>query len=189
MKIMNLTEDSTLYTSNVFFIMGEWNTLSDLNTLVDVGSDIKIIDRLEKMNTGLGKHKVDQVIITHSHSDHIAILPEIIKAFHPKVYAFNTHVKGITHTLADGDRIRIGDEFFEVFHLSAHSYDSICLFNDQTGILFAGDTHFPIEFENQALQMENALAISRLKMKTIKKIYYGHGPVQDCQLRPCSVQK
>ena len=81
MRITNLTEDSKLYTSNVFLILGTWNTVEDITTLVDVGSDYTIINKIEGINTGLGKKKIDQVILTHSHSDHAAILSKIKDAF------------------------------------------------------------------------------------------------------------
>jgi len=156
--------------------MGTWNTIDDITTLVDVGSDELIIKKIEAINTGLGKRKIDQVILTHSHSDHAALLPIIKETFHPRVCAFNSHLKGIDQILRDGDTIRIGEQFFEVFHITAHSYDSICLFGDQEGILFAGDTSFPIEFENEVLTNENEQVLSRLREKTIKIVYYGHGP-------------
>jgi glyoxylase-like metal-dependent hydrolase (beta-lactamase superfamily II) len=178
MKIKNLTEDSKLYTSNVFFVMGEWNTIEDITTLIDVGSDKMIIEKIEKMNTGLGKRKVDQVIITHSHSDHVSIIDDVIKAFHPKVYAFNSYLKGVDQVLNDGDKLRIGELIFEVYHITAHSYDSICLYNEDTGVLFAGDTNFPIEFENSELKKENDGPISRLNRKNVRTVYNGHGPEQ-----------
>lgn len=178
MRIFNLTEDSKLYTSNVYFVLGEWNTLSDTNTLIDVGSDPLTIEKLNAMNTGLGKRKVDQVILTHSHSDHAAILPEIIQHFNPVVYAFNVHLKGVNHVIKDGDSIRIGEKYFEVIHLTLHSYDSVCLYCEEDGLLFSGDTNFPLEFENGQLKDENQYAVSRLSESRIRTIYPGHGPLQ-----------
>ena len=70
MKIMNLTKNSKMYTSNVFLVLGAWKTVDDVNTLIDVGRDKSIIRKIENINTGLGKKKIDQVILTHSHSDH-----------------------------------------------------------------------------------------------------------------------
>lgn len=175
MKITNLTENSKLYTSNVYLVLGTWNTVDDINTLIDVGSDIATIHKIENINTGLGKNKVDQVIITHSHSDHAAILLAIKDAFNPTICAFNSHLNGIDKILRDGDILRIGEQLFEVFHISAHSYDSICLFGETEGILFAGDTSFPIEFENDILKNENAHVLSRLHEKNIKVVYPGHG--------------
>ena len=179
MKISNLTEDSKIYTSNVFLVMGTWNTIDDITTLIDVGSDEMVISKIESINTGLGKKKVDQVILTHSHSDHAAMLPKIKEAFNPQICAFNSHLKGIDRILRDGEVIRIGEQYFEVFHITAHSYDSICLFGEHEGILFAGDTTFPIEFENDVLKKENEAVLSRLNERTVKILYHGHGPLHD----------
>jgi glyoxylase-like metal-dependent hydrolase (beta-lactamase superfamily II) len=179
MKITNLTEDSKIYTSNVYLVLGTWNTLDDINTLIDTGSDESIVKKIQFHNTGLGKRKIDQVIITHSHSDHTALLPLIKETFHPKVYAFNSHLKGVDQVLKDGDFIRIGEQRFEVFHITSHSYDSICLYGETEGILFAGDTTFPIEFENERLKEENRNVLLRLKQKVVKTVYYGHGAAYD----------
>lgn len=177
MKIINLTEDSKIYTSNVYLVMGQWNTVKDLNTLIDVGSDLSIIGKIENINTGLGKNKIDQVVLTHSHSDHSAILYDIKEIYEPKVYAFNTQLKYVDKKLNDGDEIQIGDKYFEVFHITTHSYDSICLFCKENGILFSGDTNFPVQFDNPTLKMENIEVLERLEKKIIKIIYPGHGRI------------
>ena len=179
MKIWNLTENSNIYTSNVFLVLGDWNTVDDKNTLIDVGSDISIISKLQNMHTGLGKNKIDQVILTHGHSDHSALLPEIKKTFNPKIYAFNFHIKGIDYQLNDGDKLQVGDRIFEIFHITAHSYDSVCLYCERDGVLFAGDTNFPLEFENPMLEAENSFALSRLVGKPVNLVYNGHGPAID----------
>jgi glyoxylase-like metal-dependent hydrolase (beta-lactamase superfamily II) len=189
MKIFNLNEDTKIYSSNVFFVLGDWNTVDDLNTLIDVGSDINIIKKIEDMHTGLGKNKIDQVIITHSHSDHTAILDEIKKAFNPIIYGFNTHLKGIDRQLKDGDILKVADRVFEVFHITAHSYDSICLYCQQDGVLFAGDTNFPVEFENEMLEAENSYVLSRLLGKPVNLVYNGHGPVQNYKNIKFVIQK
>lgn len=175
MKIFNLTEKSQLYTSNAFLVLGTWNAIDDINTLIDTGSDDTIIQRIEAINTGLGKRKIDQVILTHSHSDHTAALQVVKTAFNPKVLAFNAHLKNVDQTIGDGDVLKIGDAQFEVFHITAHSYDSICLYCETEGILFSGDTTFPIDFENKALSEENEGVLQRLAGKQVKIMYPGHG--------------
>ena len=144
-----------------------------------MGRDKSIIRKIENINTGLGKKKIDQVILTHSHSDHAGLLPVIKAIFNPKIYAFNSHLKGIDQTLRDGDKLRLGEKQFEVFHITAHSNDSICLLCEDEGILFAGDTSFPIEFDNPDLDKENSYVLSRLHGKNIKTVYYGHGPARN----------
>lgn len=182
MKIFNLTENSRLYTSNVFLILGTWNTLDDVTTLVDVGSDESIIYKIEHFNTGLGKRKIDQVILTHSHSDHAAILPAIKEAFNPRVCAFNSHLRGIDQTLKDGDVLRIGEQQFDVIHTPVHSYDSICLFCKEDGSLFVGDTPIPNDF--QIHNTINNYPESLLKnWNFVKTIYAGHGDVKQKLLK------
>lgn len=170
MKIFNLTADTKIYTSNVYLIMGEWNTIDDLNTLIDVGQDSEIFNKIDFLNTGLGKNKVDQVILTHSHYDHAGIIDKVIDKYSPKVYANNQNIKGLTKQLCDGDKIKAGDSIFEVFHVTSHSSDSICLFCKEEGIMFSGDTSFPIDPVNKQ-------AIERMKNLNVKKIYPGHGNV------------
>ncbi|MEA1943993.1 MAG: MBL fold metallo-hydrolase, partial [Euryarchaeota archaeon] len=69
MKVLNLTSDSKMYTSNVYLITGTWNAIDDLNTLVDVGRDPSVIEKINNASTGVGKKRVEQVVLTHSHYD------------------------------------------------------------------------------------------------------------------------
>ncbi len=39
MKIINLSENSTMCTSNVYLVLGTWNNPDNINTLIDVGSE------------------------------------------------------------------------------------------------------------------------------------------------------
>jgi len=189
MKIYCLNQDSKVYTSNVFLILGEWNAIDDVNTLIDVGSDQNIIQVIEQVNTGLGKRKIDQVILTHSHSDHSGILLLIKNLYKPVVYAFNRYLPGVDKILGDGDNIKIGERMFEVFHITSHSFDSICLYNHDEQVLFAGDTTFPIEFDNKILEEENKTTLLRLCKNEVNKIYYGHGPVQSYSNRTFKLKK
>jgi glyoxylase-like metal-dependent hydrolase (beta-lactamase superfamily II) len=48
-----------------------------------------------------------------------------------------------TGVLDEGDRIELGDRSLEVLHTPGHSADSICLLDEDRGLLFAGDTLDP----------------------------------------------
>ncbi len=45
-----------------------------------------------------------------------------------------------SRTLSDGDVIDLGDRALRVLHTPGHSGDSICVYDEQSGILFGGDT-------------------------------------------------
>lgn len=175
MKILNLTEDSKLYTSNVYLGTGNWNTMSDMNTLIDVGRDPSVIEKIYKASTGVGKHKVEQIILTHSHYDHTGILNMVKKEFNSVVLAYSKSLDGVDIILNGGEMIRIGDLLFEVIYAPGHSNDSICLYNGEEKILFAGDS--PIVVNSADGKYEDAFItiIEKLVKLPIETIYLGHG--------------
>ena len=140
MRIVTLENSGQVYTSQVYLVLGGASRLEDVNTLVDVGQDPAILASIERAPTGVGKWPVEQVVLTHGHSDHCALLPRVREAFHPKVFAFSPNIDGVDGLLRDGDTIKMGDEDFEVIHTPGHSSDSICLYNEAEGVLFAGDS-------------------------------------------------
>lgn len=154
---------------------GTNNTLSDVNTLIDVGRDPKILAILPDESTGVGKRAVEQVIITHNHYDHTGMLTAIIERYHPRVCAFSPHVQGIDVVLRDKDEITVGDRIFEIIHIPGHSSDSICLYCKQDGALFAGDTPVIIRFAGDTYSTGFLQALERISRKNVRTIYFGHG--------------
>jgi len=175
MKVLNLTERSQVYTSNVYFVLGTWNALPDINTLVDVGRDPLIIDVIKHTSTGLGKKRVEQVILTHSHYDHAGLLPMIRSTFKPVVYGFSKYLEGVEQLVRDGDKLQCGDSLFEVIHTPGHSTDSICLYCEEERVLFAGDTPLIIRRSGDTYQREFVRALEKLCQRHIDTIYFGHG--------------
>jgi glyoxylase-like metal-dependent hydrolase (beta-lactamase superfamily II) len=175
MKIINLTEDSKIYTSNAYLVLGTWNALADMNTLVDVGRDSMIIDKINNINTGVGKRRIDQVILTHNHYDHVGLLPLIREFFNPKIYGFSSHIEGIDQILKSGDTMRIGDRDFEVFHAPGHSSDSILLYCKEEGVLFNGDVSLAIRAIGGTYDPLFKDILGFLIHENIKAIYMGHG--------------
>ncbi len=185
MKILNLTQDSQVYTSNVFLILGNWNALPDVNTLVDVGRDPAVIEKIFATSTGVGKKRVEQVILTHSHYDHTGLLPLILEQFHPAVYAFSPYLEHAHHTLHDGETLKIGDRRFEIIHTPGHSHDSICLYCEEEKALFAGDSPLIIHRPGDTYQEDFILALEKISQRDIETIYFGHGPAikEHCNAR------
>jgi glyoxylase-like metal-dependent hydrolase (beta-lactamase superfamily II) len=180
MKIFNVTEGSQIYTCNAYLLLGAWNTLHDLNTLIDVGCEPEIIRRIRGIYTGVGKKEIEQVILTHNHMDHTGSLKLIREHFSPKVYAF-TPGEGVDELLADGQCLRIADNECEIIHVPQHSYDSVCIYFKEEHILFAGDTPLVIRGTDGSYEAPFIRALERLVRMKIESIYFGHGqPLIGC---------
>lgn len=182
MGVLNLTHSSPMYTSNVYLVLGTWKAMEDVNTLVDVGRDPSILEKIKEVPTGVGKPKVGQVLLTHSHYDHVSLLYLICEAFNPVVYAFSPSLPDVDHLLEDGNTLRIGDRVFEVIHTPGHSGDSVCLYCGENGMLFAGDTPMDIRSVGGTYEEGFITALENLCRKDIRSIYLGHGApiLSDC---------
>ena len=169
-----LNNNNGVYTCNVYLVLGTWNALEDVNTLVDTGSDGNLLPEVEKIYTGVGKKGVDRVILTHDHFDHSGGLPAINKKYKPEVYAFSgDHMKYLP--LTDGQIIRMGDRDFEVIHAPGHSSDSICLYCKDERVLFSGDTSIQINSPGGTYEKAFVNALERLSTLDVETIYPGHG--------------
>ncbi len=175
MKIIQIKGSDHVYTSNVFLILGDWKRIEDINTLVDVGSDPGIVHTIDQLNTGIGKNSVEQVIITHNHSDHTSILPLIRKTFNPKIYAFSQFLEGVDQVLKNGDKLRVGDRTCEIIHTPGHSSDSISLYIEEDEVLLVGDAPLVIRSVGGAYEDDFVQALKGLCQRKIRKIYFGHG--------------
>lgn len=175
MRVTNLTENSDIYTSNVYLVRGTWNTLDDINTLVDVGRDVRIIQALHEAATGVGKKVLERVVLTHSHYDHCEMLADVKEQFGPEVIAASSSLKLVDHVLRMNQKIRIGDMDFEVLMCDAHSSDSACFYSADSGVLFSGDT--PLVIQNPGITYSGEYQeILRYLVKTgVSTIYPGHG--------------
>jgi glyoxylase-like metal-dependent hydrolase (beta-lactamase superfamily II) len=175
MRIVMLEHSGLIYTSEAYLVLGGRSRVEDVNTLVDVGQDPAILASIERAPTGVGKWAVEQVVLTHNHSDHCALLPQVREAYHPKVFAFSPNTAGVDCLLRDGDTIQMGDEHFEVIHTPGHSSDSICLYNQTEGVLFAGDSPVLITSPAETHEAGFLAALAKLCARDVRRIYFGHG--------------
>jgi len=185
MRIVTLENSGEVYSSQAYLVLGDSSRLDDVNTLVDVGQDPAILASIERAPTGVGKWPVEQVVLTHNHSDHTALLPQVREAFHPKVFAFSPNTDGVDCLVRDGDTIKMGDAYFEVIHTPGHSSDSICLYNRAEGVLFAGDTPVVNASATGTYEPEFLAALEKVCARDVRTIYFGHGPplTENCNER------
>jgi len=168
-----MTRDKNVYSCNSYLVLGDWNRIEDMNTLIDAGSHGTLIKDIERTSTGLGKQPLMQIVLTHSHSDHTAGLMEIKKKFNPTVYAF-TMFEGVDKLLVNGQMLVIADQEFEVIHTPEHSNDSVCFYCAKEKVLFSGDTPLHIMTPGGSYEEDFILVLERLDRLGIKTIFSGH---------------
>jgi glyoxylase-like metal-dependent hydrolase (beta-lactamase superfamily II) len=173
MKVLELKNNSLVYSCKVYFVRGTWNAISDINTLIDVGTDDFIIKEIHGLSTGVGKKRVEQVIITHEHFDHAGGLMKIKKEFNPHVISFSK-LPGVDEIAYNNMKIKIGDRNAVIIHTPGHSNDSICIYIPDEKILFSGDTPLNIKSPGGSYSKEYVKVLEHIESLDIDVIYSGH---------------
>ena len=177
MKIIQLDKNPAVYTCNSYLILGSRNGHDDINTLVDPGMDGSVIEQIERLSSGYGKKAVQQIILTHNHSDHAGGVASLKRQYGARVLAFSDGPE-VDELLRKGQGITVGDGTMEIIHTPEHSADSICLFHRESGVLFSGDTQLRYRNTGKSLSPESLLTLKNLGELPIQTAYTGHnGPV------------
>ena len=158
------------------------------------GSFNKVSILLEKRRL-----KLTAVWITHSHWDHVADCRRFVDEYAVHVYVHKLDADNLTHPgsdgipswvpiqpvenatfVADGEKLRCGDQEWEVIHTPGHSLGSVCFYNEHDGRLISGDTLFKGTMGNVSfptsdpdLMNETLRRLGQLPPET--EVYPGHG--------------
>lgn len=147
--------------SNITFIQsGNSHVLIDAGT----GMNYHALDK-ELQNLGSSLSQLTDIVLTHSHIDHIGGVIPIVEEGSPKIHLHKAEAEPINKgnmsqtlsntfgvdlpplkiegLLEEGMILEFGDVKLEVFHTPGHSLGSICMMILDTGILITGDTLFP----------------------------------------------
>ena len=143
--------------------------------VVDPSESGPIINFLEKNNL-----KLNYILNTHHHYDHIGGNIELKKTYNAKVVGFEDDYKripGIDIALKDGEIWKQNNFEAKIIHIPGHTLGHICFYFYNNDNLFTGDTLFSLGcgriFEGTYEQMFTSLEkIKKLPPKT--KIYCGH---------------
>ncbi|MBT0662672.1 MBL fold metallo-hydrolase [Geobacter pelophilus] len=173
MKVISLRGSPDIYSCRAYLVLGDWNRIEDVNTLIDVGTDGSIIGEIEAISTGIGKRAVEQVIITHNHFDHVGGIDAIIKRFKPHIFSYGDLGRGESR-LRGWETLRMGDRDCQVFHTPGHSSDSICLYSPEEKALFPGDTPLRILTPGGTYSREFLSCLQKLASLNIQSVYPGH---------------
>jgi hydroxyacylglutathione hydrolase len=124
--------------------------------------------------------KLNYILNTHHHFDHIGGNNKLKKMYNAKVVGFfgdKHRIPGIDITLKDGERWNFSNTKIKILHIPGHTLGHICFFFEKEKIAFTGDTLFSLGcgkiFEGDHKQMLNSLnKIKELPKETM--IYCGH---------------
>ena len=160
-------------TDNYAYIINEEN--SKKIGVVDPSEANPIIEFLEKKNL-----KLDYILNTHHHFDHIGGNEELKRKFKAKVVGFKGdkhRIPGIDISLENDENWNFGNTEAKIIHIPGHTLGHICFFFEKEKIAFTGDTLFSLGcgriFEGDHKQMLESLnKIKKLPKNT--KIYCGH---------------
>ena len=160
-------------TDNYAYIIIDNN--SKMVGVVDPSEAAPVVTFLEKKNL-----KLNYILNTHHHFDHIGGNLELKKKYKAKIVGFindKHRIPGIDITLTDNERWNFGNTSVKVLHIPGHTLGHICFFFEKEKIAFTGDTLFSLGcgriFEGDHNQMLTSLnKIKRLPKDTM--IYCGH---------------
>jgi glyoxylase-like metal-dependent hydrolase (beta-lactamase superfamily II) len=172
-KIIPLIKNDKKYSCYSYLILGDWNRIEDINTIIDPGIDDFVINEIERLSTGFGKVPVAQIILTHNHFDHAQSVQTIKAKYHARVRAFSDG-PGVDELLTDGQIVKAGDDILEVLHTPGHSSDSICLYSTSEKALFSGDTQLNITIPEARYATEYTEALIKIACRDVQRIYSGH---------------
>ena len=147
--------------SNITFIKS-----GDHEILIDAGTGLYTSNLEKDLQTrGSSIQSITDVVLTHSHIDHIGGIIPLIEAGSPKLYLHKAEAEPINQgdmsltlgntfgvdlppfkidvKLNEADVLDFDDVKLRVFHTPGHSAGSISMKIEDTGILLTGDTLFP----------------------------------------------
>ena len=162
---MYVTLDYGLLGSNTYIYWNE-NDGADIANgelheacIIDAGCDSSDIAPVCNANN----LKIKYIILTHCHMDHICYADEIHEAFEDSktvchiadAEAFGDIQKNVSVLLgspkkvnvpeikvSDGDTLTVGGKIFKIINTPGHTEGGICIYCEDDGIMFTGDTLF-----------------------------------------------
>ncbi len=124
--------------------------------------------------------KLDFILNTHHHADHVEGNLKLKKKYNSKVIGFNNdkeRIPGIDVMLKDNQEFKIGELVFKIIFIPGHTKGHIAFYFEKENVIFTGDTLFSLGcgriFEGSHTDMFNSLNKLRV-LPPETKIYCGH---------------
>ncbi len=128
------------FTDNYFWLIQPDVSLPDAY-IVDPGAAQPVYDYLKRHQL-----KLNGILLTHHHHDHIDGAMELHKSFNVPIYGPDSpRIPQVTQPLYEGDQLELGTLDAKIITLPGHTLDHIAYFietSDMPPLLFSGDTLF-----------------------------------------------
>ncbi|MEA2828456.1 MAG: hypothetical protein QOG43_2895 [Actinomycetota bacterium] len=141
-------------TAGIFSLDGHDFEVENNIWLVGYGDQVVIVDAAHDASAivaAVGGRRVTTIVCTHGHNDHINAAVDLAEAvsapiaLHPDDRmlwdAIHPH-RAPDLALADGGTVPVGPVPLTVLHTPGHSPGGVCLFAEEAGLVFSGDTLF-----------------------------------------------
>ena len=160
-------------TDNYAYIINDNN--SKIVGVVDPSEATPVVTFLKKKNL-----KLNYILNTHHHFDHIGGNLELKKIYNAKIVGFfndKHRIPGIDITLKDNEKWNFGNASVRILHIPGHTLGHICFFFEKEKIAFTGDALFSLGCGKIFEGDHNQMLVSLNKIKKLPKetmIYCGH---------------
>jgi len=187
--IHNLAAGVEAFTSNAFLVSGPGGVESPVRgddgdtgrrVLVDTGSNFDVLPPIRDRVDG-----VDAVVLTHTHRDHVGNVEAVCDAFGVETWGFDTGQPSVDNEIPDGATVELGLGSYEALHTPGHKNDHLCLYDEDAGVLFAGDLIFQNggfgrtdleEGDRDTLIRSIDRVRDRVDGERLRELHVGHGP-------------
>lgn len=147
--------------------------------------------------------KINALLLTHQHFDHVLDAAAIAEQHQCPVYAFSAYSTdltleklyaaftgagisvrpfSVTHLLADQTEFRLGGIDWRALHIPGHSPDSLCFYSSADQVVLGGDVLFRdgvgrTDFPGGSWELlHQGIEQKLLPLDDSTRVYPGHGP-------------
>ncbi|MQA01624.1 MAG: MBL fold metallo-hydrolase [Streptosporangiales bacterium] len=141
-------------TSGVFSLDGEDHEVENNVYVIGDNDEVIVVDaahHAEAILEQVGDREILAVICTHGHNDHVNVALELAERDEAPVamHRGDRRLWEMTHedqrpdiSIEPGGTFEVADIVLTVLHTPGHSPGSICLYAEDLGVVFTGDTLF-----------------------------------------------